>query len=65
MQGVGHFARECPTRLKREAKKADSPRKRDPGKAPSPQRFSGQKPQYAARREDKREARVSGNDNEM
>ena len=61
-EGVEHFARECPTRLKREDKNADSPRKWDPGKAPSRPRFSGEKPPYAARREEKGEARVSGND---
>ena len=63
-EGLGHFARECPTRLKREAKNTNSLRKRDPGEAPRRPRFSGEKPPYAARREDKREARVSGNDNE-
>jgi len=41
---VGHFARECPTRLKREAKNANSTRKRDQGEAPSRPRFSGEKP---------------------
>ena len=41
-EGVEHIARECPTRLKREAKNADSPRKRDPCEAPSRPRFSGE-----------------------
>jgi len=44
---------ECPTQLKREAKNTNSPRKRDQGEAPSPPRFSGEKPLYTARREDK------------
>jgi len=42
--GVGHLARECHPRLKREAQNPNSPRKRDQREGPSRPRFSGEKP---------------------
>jgi len=45
------------------SQKRELDEKKGPGRSPKPPTFLGRKAPYAARREDKREARVSGNDN--
>ena len=61
--GVGHFARECPTRQKRGTKASDPPgRKRQTERSKRPHPPSGKPPQENARV--KWEAKDSGNDNE-
>jgi len=57
-EGIGHFARECPTRRKREAKFSESPGKENPSER---SRSPGSKLALAIRRETRREARSSGN----
>jgi len=59
--GLGHFARECPTRRKREENSPGRPGKRNPigrSRRPSP---PGRKPSYTADREARRETKKSGN----
>jgi len=61
--GVGHFARECPTRQKRGTKASDPPgRKRQTERSKRPHPPSGKPPRENARV--KWEAKDSGNDNE-
>ena len=42
-EGIGHFGRECPTRLKRQAKFSESPRERNPSKRSRCSRSPGSK----------------------
>jgi len=60
-EGIRHFARECPTRRKREAKFSESPGKENPSERSRRSRSPGSKPALANRRETRREARSSGN----
>lgn len=60
-EGVGHYARECPTRYKKEVKPPDSPGKRDMSRRSSRLRFPGNKSSPADEREINREATSSGN----
>jgi len=60
-EGIGHFARECPTRLKRETKCSESPEKRNPTERSRRSLSPGSKPALANKREIRREARSSGN----
>jgi len=59
--GWGHFARECPTRYKREGKPIGSPGKRGPRERPKRPRSPGSKPPHANEREARKEATSSGN----
>jgi len=58
---IGHFARECPTRFKREAKLSESPGKRNPSERSRRSRSPGSKPTLVKKRETRKEDRSSGN----
>ena len=60
-QGIGNFARECPSRLKRETKSSESPGKGNPSERSSCSRSPGRKPALANGQETRREVRSSGN----
>jgi hypothetical protein len=60
-QGIGHFASECPTRLKRGAKSSESPGKENPRERSRRSHSPERKPALANRRETRREAQISGN----
>jgi len=64
-EGIWHFARECPTRLKREAESSESPGKENPSERSRRSRFLVRKSALANRRETRREAPSSGNGERM
>jgi len=55
--GIGHFARECPTRLRREAKPFYSPGSRNTKHSSSPDK----KPPYVTKHENRKETKSQGN----
>jgi len=59
--GIGHFARECPTRIKREENLSDRSRWRNPSRRSKRLGSPDRKPSRATRREAKREVNDSGN----
>ena len=64
-EGVGHFARECPTRLRREANPSDSPGKRSPTERSRHSGFSDNKPPFVTKQGPQKETRNQGNANEV
>ena len=60
-EGIGHFARECPTRKKSEPKTSDSPGRKNPTER---SRSPGGNPPLRNERKTKWEAKCSGNDEE-
>jgi hypothetical protein len=58
--GIGHFARECPTRFKREENLPDRPRRRNPSRRSRRPGSPDETPSHATRRESKRETKNSG-----
>ena len=63
-EGRGHFARECPTRLHRENRSSDQPRKENPSE-PRVSRSTDSKPPREVKRGVKKEAKQQGNANEV
>ena len=64
-EGVGHFARECPTRLRKEANPSDSPSKRSPTERSWLSGSSGKNPPYVTKQGLQKETRNQGNANEV
>jgi hypothetical protein len=62
-EGIGHFAREYPTRFKKEAKTTDSTG-RNPTERLRRSRSPGDKPPLKEKRKIRWEAKSSGNDDE-
>jgi len=59
--GIGHFARECPTRLRREAKPAYSPGSRNTRQRSRQSRSPDKKPPYVTKQENRKETKNQGN----
>jgi hypothetical protein len=59
--GIGHFARECPTRFKREENLPDRPRRRNLSRRSRRPVSPDEKPSHATRREARRETKNQGN----
>ena len=64
-QGVGHFGRECPTRLKREANSSQAPGKRSPNERSKLSGYSGDKPPSVPKQSYQKETSNQGNANEV
>jgi hypothetical protein len=56
-EGVGHFARECPTRLKREENSTNSPGRRNPSERSRRSRSPEHKPSHSTRKAVKKETK--------
>jgi len=61
-EGIGHFARECPTRLKKEENTPNSPGRKNPNERSKRLRSPSEKPQNAATRGGGKEKYFQGND---
>jgi hypothetical protein len=59
-EGVGHFARECPTRLNREVNSSNSPGRRNPSERSRRSRSPSDKPQHEIRMGVRKENNESG-----
>jgi len=64
-EGVGHFARECSTRLRREANPSESPGKRSPTERSRRSGSSCNKPTFVNKQGPQKETRNQGNANEV
>ena len=61
-EGRGHFARECPTRLKREGRPPDSPGRKNPSARSKRPNSPGRKPQRTTERGNTKETERQGNE---
>ena len=59
-EGLGHLARECPTRQKRKSNPSNSPGRRNPNRRS--RRSPGEKPPYATKQEVSKGAKNQGNE---
>ena len=61
-EGWGHFAKECPTRLKREGRPPDSPGRKNPSGRSKRPNSPGRKPQRTTERGNSKETERQGNE---
>jgi hypothetical protein len=59
--GTGHFAKECPTRLRRKVKPSYSPGSRNSRERSKHSRSPDEKPQYVTKQEARKETKSQGN----
>ena len=64
-EGVGHFARECPTRLNREVNSTNSPGSWNPNEGSRRSRYPSDKPPHGIRKGVKKETTKQGNEKEV
>ena len=58
-EGLGHYARECPTRIKRERNYSHPPERRNRTERSKPSGSQGEKPPFQAKSENKRQSENS------